>query len=1020
MKSFRILLSSLLFAGSVFAAAPSNPILYVTQVPLPDEYILPSTGAAHTIKNERMSIVSAMQVPLGDTEHAGRGGALWIRYPSALNATNPRNLTAAAGYGGAVDPNSNATNFQGANSIAVQHPHVHWNGAKAVFSMVVGAPTSAADTTQFRWQLYEITNFAAGQTPVITYVAGQPANYNNMQACYDTQDRLIFVSDAPHGMMASIYPQLDQYNALPCNTGLWRLDRTKTPAEVKQIIHTPSGAFTPFVDSTGRVMFVQWDHLSRDVFASYDREVIGTTPQSFNGNGTFDSETGSIFTRGTAGTIGTSNYTTFNFFPEPRNFDVPALTALGTYFNGTATVPILNGLAVNQFFPWECREDGSEHETDRHVGRHELGGTAPLRASFKDDANLLTATFSHPTALNFFHLTESPTSPGTSYGINSSEAGTHTSGPIVSYVSSAAVNPANMAPTYVTPGLPGTPQPWTTQDVYRSPVPLANGSLLAVHSTMTQNDTNTGTAAAPRSNFAFRLRALTSNGTNMIPDSTITFTNPQNVTNIQYYAYGALVTYDAAKLWELDPVEVVSRNRPAQLTSPIAAVEQSVFDEEKVHAPTYQNYLRTNNLALVTGRDVTRRDAADKQQPYNLKVSWSATQTLGAVIPSVPQKIYDVGWMQIFQADAIRAYTHDGTNPAALPAPGRRLMPVPLHGQPLSEMPVTPGAPAGAVKIADDGSWAAVLPAGRSLTWHMLDGTGAKSQVKERVEVTFAPGEVRTCAVCHGVNSLDQAGNLGVPSNKPAALRPLLQFWRGNHPPGTVQHTAPTATVLKNAGSVTLNVSRIGGNTGPISVNFTTVNGTALAGTDYSTTSNTLTWADGDTAPKPITIPLANNPAIGANKTLTVALSAPLYGDLGATTVNTLTIAEPPFQSWQFAHFAAGANTPAIAGDNADPDGDGISNLIEYFQGTIPAAHADSAPQGITETIGGVPSLSLTFTRDPSRTDLTYTAEVSNDLAIWNPVADTLTGTTGALENRKASVPIGGPQKFLRLKVTRP
>lgn len=31
--------------------------------------------------------------------------------------------------------------MQGANAIAVREPSVHWSGSKAVFSMVVGAPT---------------------------------------------------------------------------------------------------------------------------------------------------------------------------------------------------------------------------------------------------------------------------------------------------------------------------------------------------------------------------------------------------------------------------------------------------------------------------------------------------------------------------------------------------------------------------------------------------------------------------------------------------------------------------------------------------------------------------------------------------------------------------------------------------------------------------------------------------------------------------------------------------------------
>ncbi|MEI7687512.1 MAG: Calx-beta domain-containing protein, partial [Planctomycetota bacterium] len=798
------------------------------------------------------------------------------------------------------------------------------------------------------------------------------------------------------------------YNALPCNTGLWRLDRTQSPAEVKQIIHSPSGSFTPFVDSTGRVMFVQWDHLSRDVFASYDREVIGTAPQSFNGHGTFDSETGSSFTLGTAGTIATSNYTTFNFFPEPRNFDVPALTALGTFVQGGNTVPIFNGIAINHFFPWECREDGSSHETDRHVGRHELGGTSPLRPSYKDDDNLVNASFSHPTAVNFFHLAESPTSPGTFYAINSGESGTHTSGPIVSYVSTAALNPDNMAPTYITPALPNSAQPWTTQDVYRNPVPLANGSLLAAHSTMTQNDTNIGTAAAPLSRFAFRLRSLISNGTNMIPDSSITFTTPQNVTNIQYYAYGSLVTYTGAPLWELDPVEVVVRNKPAQLNSTIAAPEQAVFDAVGVHAPTYQAYLRANNLALVAGRDVTRRDAADKQQPYNLKVAWSNHQTLGAVIPSVTQKIYDVGWMQIFQADAIRAYTHNGQNPSALPAPGRRLMPTPLHGQAITEMPVTPGAPAGAVKIADDGSWAAVLPAGRALTWHMLDGAGTKSQVKERVEVTFAPGEVRSCAVCHGVNTHDQAGNLGVPSSQPQALSPLLQFWKTNHPPGAMQHAAPTTSVIKNALTAKVSVTRTGGSTGPVSVNYSTANGTALAGTDYMTVTGTLNWADGDTTAQDISIPILNNPTIAASKTLSVTLSNPLYGSLGATTVNTVTLAETPLNAWRYTNFGANANTPGIGLPTDDPDWDGQDNQSEFLAGTVPT-NAQSVFSLKASLIGG--QIHVTFTAQPN---VSYTVQYKDTLTdpTWQKLSDVpATANSQAIDIVDAVAP---SQRFYR------
>ena len=271
----------LITSATLAVAAPlTKTVMYVTQTPMPDEVL----NTSHIIAQTRMHITSAMQSPLADTLHAARGGALMIRY---ADGSPPRNLTAAAGYGGAIDANQNYTGFQGANGIAVQRPFMHWSGTRAVFAMVAGAPVSASDNTPFLWQLYEITNFGKGETPVITKVQGQPPGYNNMQACYDTRDRIIFVSDAPRGGQAHLHPQLDEYLSLPCNTGLWRLDRA-AGNELRHIIHAPSGAFTPFLDSAGRVMFVQWDHQSRDVFATYDRPPVTANgdnwTQTFNGN----------------------------------------------------------------------------------------------------------------------------------------------------------------------------------------------------------------------------------------------------------------------------------------------------------------------------------------------------------------------------------------------------------------------------------------------------------------------------------------------------------------------------------------------------------------------------------------------------------------------------------------------------------------------------------------------------------------------------------------------------------------
>ncbi len=53
-----------------------------------------------------------------------------------------------------------------------------------------------------------------------------------------------------------------------------------------------------------------------------------------------------------------------------------------------------------------------------------------------------------------------------------------------------------------------------------------------------------------------------------------------------------------------------------------------------------------------------------------------------------------------------------------------------------------------------------------------------------------------------------------------------------------------------------LEVSRTDGSTGPVTVDYATADGTAQAGVDYMPPTGTLSWEDGDTAPKTIMVPL--------------------------------------------------------------------------------------------------------------------------------------------------------------------
>ena len=83
------------------------------------------------------------------------------------------------------------------------------------------------------------------------------------------------------------------------------------------------------------------------------------------------------------------------------------------------------------------------------------------------------------------------------------------------------------------------------------------------------------------------------------------------------------------------------------------------------------------------------------------------------------------------------------------------------------------------VPIFPDGSTAVIVPAGRALSWQTLGSLdvgaaaarsgGPSPVVRERYWLTFQPGEVRTCAGCHGINHRDQMGD-PAPTNPPQAL----------------------------------------------------------------------------------------------------------------------------------------------------------------------------------------------------------------------------------------------------------
>ena len=148
-------------------------------------------------------------------------------------------------------------------------------------------------------------------------------------------------------------------------------------------------------------------------------------------------------------------------------------------------------------------------------------------------------------------------------------------------------------------------------------------------------------------------------------------------------------------------------------------------------------------------------------------------------------------------------------------------------------------------------------------------------------------------------------------------------------------------------------------------------------------------------------------------------------------------VAPSPIAQWRQGFWGTLAGT-GVAADNADPEGDGFKNLLEYAFGGNPSV-ASQAPLPQSSTASG--SLALTFSRNVTNTDITIIVQGNDTLADpWTDLAqsvnggpmtaliggvtvtDSGAGATRAVEVRDLFL-IGDPahpQRFMRVKVTKP
>jgi hypothetical protein len=207
---------------------------------------------------------------------------------------------------------------------------------------------------------------------------------------------------------------------------------------------------------------------------------------------------------------------------------------------------------------------------------------------------------------------------------------------------------------------------------------------------------------------------------------------------------------------------------------------------------------------------------------------------------------------------------------------------------------------------------------------------------------------------------------------------------------------------------------------GTTSYNATVTNATTSITVTPTVTDSTATIkVNGTTVASGVASP--SIPLTAEANTITIVVTAQ---DGVTTTTYTITIDNTPYGNWKAGAFTnpSDANDPSVSGPSATPAHDGITNLMKYAMALDPMICGTRclptpSPQG--------GYLTLTYHKNKTATDVTYTVQASDSLTgnSWNP-ATTVTSQTDQgtywLVTVRDTVPSAGhPLRFMRLQVSR-
>lgn len=244
--------------------------------------------------------------------------------------------------------------------------------------------------------------------------------------------------------------------------------------------------------------------------------------------------------------------------------------------------------------------------------------------------------------------------------------------------------------------------------------------------------------------------------------------------------------------------------------------------------------------------------------------------------------------------------------------------------------------------------------------------------------------------------------------------------------------TLPTVTVVatgavaseQDGSAAVFTVTRAGPTTSPLHVPLAW-GGDAVSGTHYTVPASAVLIPAGSASATVAVTPIADSLAQGA-RTVTLSVASDFSLSAGASASASATIEDKPYDAWRFARFTSEQLADsAVSGPDADPDADGLVNLLEYALGAEPL----SADASARAPVAGIDSgrLTLAYHAPAGRADVALAAEWSADLVSWS------SGAAYAEEISRVAVAGGEdvvvravapldsePRQFLRLRATRP